>query len=70
MATTTMLNPQVVSNPAENLTLQLSRIIRASRQRTFDAWTRPENIRQWFGGNRTIGEVEIDPRKGGGAVGY
>jgi uncharacterized protein YndB with AHSA1/START domain len=60
-----MLNPQVVSNPAENLTLQLSRIIRASRQRTFDAWTRPENIRQWFGGNRTIGEVEIDPRKGG-----
>jgi uncharacterized protein YndB with AHSA1/START domain len=65
MATTTMANPQVVSNPAENLKLQLSRVIRASRQRVFDAWTRPENMRQWFGPNRTIASLEIDPRKNG-----
>jgi uncharacterized protein YndB with AHSA1/START domain len=65
MATTTMANPPVNSNPAENLKLQISRVIRASRQRTFDAWTRPDYIRQWFGGPRTVTEVETDPREGG-----
>ena len=65
MATTTMANPQVVSNPAENLKVQLSRVIRASRQRVFDAWTRPENIRQWFGPNRTIANLEADARRDG-----
>jgi uncharacterized protein YndB with AHSA1/START domain len=65
MATTTMANPVVVSNPAENLKLQLSRVIRASRQRVFDAWTRPENMRQWFGPNRTIVNLEINPGKDG-----
>jgi|SRR5579871_1697903 len=62
---TTMANPQVVSSSAENLKLQLTRVIRASRQRTFDAWTRPENMRQWFGPNRTIANLEINPRKDG-----
>jgi uncharacterized protein YndB with AHSA1/START domain len=65
MATTTMVNPPVDSNPTENLKVQINRVIRASRQRTFDAWTRPENIRQWFGGCRTVAEVETDPRNGG-----
>ena len=65
MATTTMVNPPVDSNPSENLKLQLTRVIRASRQRTFDAWTRPENMRQWFGPNRTIANLEINPRKDG-----
>jgi uncharacterized protein YndB with AHSA1/START domain len=41
-------------------------VIRASRQRTFDAWTRPDYIRQWFGpGSKTVAEVETDPREGG-----
>ena len=65
MATTTMINPQVDSNPAEDLKIQITRVIRASRQRVFDAWTRPENIRQWFGPNRTIGDLEINPREDG-----
>ena len=65
MATTTMVNPPVDSNPSENLKVQISRVIRASRQRTFDAWTRPENMRQWFGPNRTIANLEINPRKDG-----
>lgn len=65
MATTTMANPQIDSSPAENLKLQASRVIRASRQRVFDAWTRPENMRQWFGPNRTIANLEINPRKDG-----
>jgi uncharacterized protein YndB with AHSA1/START domain len=29
--------------------LEIVRVIKASRQRVFDAWTRPEMIRQWFG---------------------
>ena len=65
MATTTMVNPPVDSNPAENLKLQISRVIRATRQRTFDAWTRPENMRQWFGPNRTIANLEINAHKDG-----
>ncbi len=62
---TTMVNPLVDSTPAENLKIQLSRVIRASRQRTFDAWTRPENMRRWFGPHRTIAKLEIDPSKDG-----
>jgi uncharacterized protein YndB with AHSA1/START domain len=65
MATTTMVNPPVDSNPAEDLKVQISRVIRATRQRTFDAWTRPENMRQWFGPNRTIANLEINPHKDG-----
>lgn len=34
---------------AENLKLRLSRVIKTSRQRVFDAWTRPEFIQEWFG---------------------
>jgi uncharacterized protein YndB with AHSA1/START domain len=29
------------------LTLTLERTIRASRQRVWDAWTTPEQLRQW-----------------------
>ena len=65
MATTTMVNPPVDSKPAENLKLQISRVIRATRQRTIDAWTRPENMRQWFGPNRTIANLEINAHKDG-----
>ena len=65
MATTTMVNPPVDSIPSENQKMQIIRVIRASRQRTFDAWTRPENMRQWFGPNRTIANLEINPRKDG-----
>jgi uncharacterized protein YndB with AHSA1/START domain len=46
--------------------VQLSRLIRASRQRAFDAWTRPEYIRQWFGpADKTVSEVEVDARENG-----
>jgi uncharacterized protein YndB with AHSA1/START domain len=48
------------------LKLQVSRVIRASRQRAFDAWTRPEYIRQWFGPpDKTVSNVETDAREGG-----
>jgi uncharacterized protein YndB with AHSA1/START domain len=48
------------------LKLELTRVIKASRQRVFDAWTRPEMIRQWFGpGRMTVPETETDARVDG-----
>ena len=49
-----------------NLTLELRRSFRASPERLFEAWTNPDEIRQWFGpeGVRVI-DVEIDLRAGG-----
>lgn len=50
----------------KGLTLELTRVIKASRQRVFDAWTRPEFIRQWFGpAEKECSAVELDPRVGG-----
>lgn len=40
--------PEVVSAP-QDLRLELTRVIKAPRARVFDAWTRPEMIRLWFG---------------------
>jgi glutathione S-transferase len=46
--------------------LTLTRTIRASRQRVFDAFVKPELLRQWFGprGYAIVGAT-IDPRVGG-----
>lgn len=53
-------------NAGENLKLEVKRVIQASRQRVFDAWTRPEMIRQWFGpGNKVIKDASADARVGG-----
>lgn len=57
--TMTKENPQA-------LTLQLRRVIKGSRQRVFEAWTRPELLRQWFGpAARTVAEVSCDLRVNG-----
>ena len=45
----------------------MTRVIRASRRRVFDAWVRPDFIRQWFAPeNLAVTEAEIDLREGGG----
>ena len=51
----------------KNIQLEITRVIRASRQRVFDAWTRPEYVRQWFspGGNKTVQDAAMDLRVGG-----
>lgn len=51
----------------KNIQLEITRVIRASRQRVFDAWTRPEYVRQWFspGGTRTVQDAAMDLRVGG-----
>jgi uncharacterized protein YndB with AHSA1/START domain len=44
----------------------MTRSFAASRERVFDAWTKPELLRRWFGGQGfTIPECEIDLRPGG-----
>lgn len=55
--------PAAASAP---LRLELTRVIAAPRQRVFDAWTRPEIIRQWFGPEGYITPtVKTDPKVGG-----
>ena len=56
-----------VQDVTKNIQLEITRVIRASRQRVFDAWTRPENVRRWFspGGNKTVGDAAMDLRVGG-----
>lgn len=50
----------------ENVKLRVSRVIRAKRERVFEAWTKPEIIRQWFGpGNLTVASASVDFRVGG-----
>lgn len=38
---------------------------RASPQRVFDAWTNPDELKQWFGSTTTALEVYVDCRVGG-----
>lgn len=47
--------------------LNLTRVIRAPRDRVFAAWTDPELLKQWWGpGPVTCPEAEVDLREGGG----
>jgi uncharacterized protein YndB with AHSA1/START domain len=44
----------------------MTRSFAAPRERVFDAWTKPELVKRWFGGaGFTIPECEIDLRPGG-----
>ena len=50
----------------KGLKLEIVRVIKASRQRVFDAWTRPEMIRAWFGpGGMAIQETVADSKVDG-----
>src|SRR5579871_2820254 len=50
----------------EAVKLEIVRVIRASRQRVFDAWTRPETIRQWFTpGTMKVVDAGMDACVGG-----
>jgi len=50
----------------ENLFVEVRRTFPVSRERLFDAWTDPEEARQWFGGEGcNIRELKMDVRPGG-----
>lgn len=50
----------------ENLKLELSRVIKTSRQRAFAAWTQREELMRWFApGVMQATAIDVDPRVGG-----
>lgn len=50
----------------KRLKAEIRRVIRASRQRVFEAWTKPEEIMKWWGAaNSKILGAETDVRLGG-----
>jgi uncharacterized protein YndB with AHSA1/START domain len=56
----------IETSNAENLSLQVSRVIKASRARVFAAWTEPELMLRWFApGPMQPRTVDIDLREGG-----
>ncbi len=56
----------VEQSAAQGLTLTMTRVIRAPRERVFSAWLRPETIRLWFGPeHRAVADVQVDDRVGG-----
>lgn len=51
---------------AENLKLELRKVIGAPRAKVFEAWTSPRVIAKWFGpAEMTAPEVDVDFRVGG-----
>jgi uncharacterized protein YndB with AHSA1/START domain len=50
----------------ERLQLEVRRVVRASRQRIFAAWTTPEQFQKWFGpSNISVLHAEADAEEGG-----
>jgi len=51
---------------SDTLKVHVSRVVRASRERVFDAWTKPEQMKQWMGPTGwQVPELEADVRVGG-----
>ncbi len=70
MTTTTGDRTMAPTDPTRNpetLSVNVSRFIRASRQRVFDAWVKPELRRKWWRTHRGEGltACEVDARVGG-----
>ncbi len=51
----------------ENITLQMTRLIKAPRERVFEAWTNPEQLKIWFrpDAKLVLPQVKTDLRVGG-----
>jgi uncharacterized protein YndB with AHSA1/START domain len=60
----TLATPE--AKAGENLKVEIRQVIRASRQRVFEAWTRPEEMRKWLApGPLTVVAAETEVRTGG-----
>jgi uncharacterized protein YndB with AHSA1/START domain len=61
--------PQDPSNPGApppSVTLIVRKTIRATPERLFDAWTRPEELKQWWGPQSvTCIDAKVQPEVGG-----
>lgn len=53
--------------PTTETTIYLKRTFKAPREQVFNAWTKPDTLKQWFAaGDDYAGSVaEVDPRVGG-----
>jgi uncharacterized protein YndB with AHSA1/START domain len=51
----------------ENLTLEITRLIKAPRERVFEAWIDPEQLKKWFGpdDDLVVPLAKVDLRVGG-----
>lgn len=59
---------KVEVTPSSDRELVISRIIDASREKLFRAWTNPELIKRWFApAPWTTSDAEVDVRPGGGS---
>src|SRR4051812_26535329 len=46
--------------------VEVRRTIRAPRQRVYDAWTKPEELKRWHApGPMTVARADMEPRVGG-----
>lgn len=60
----TLATPEVKTG--ESLKVEIRRVIRASRQRVFAAWTNPEELKKWLApGQMTVVSAETEPQVGG-----
>jgi uncharacterized protein YndB with AHSA1/START domain len=58
-------NSMTVTTPSD-LEIVMTRVFDAPRRKVFDAWTKPELLRQWFGRRGDVLSVcEVDLRVGG-----
>lgn len=61
-----MASEAMVQEQGTDLRLEMVRVIKAKRERVFAAWTQPEMIQGWFGGDRMqTSAVEVDLKVGG-----
>ena len=52
---------EIILAPPAHHEIVIERVLPASRQRVFDAWTRPEHIMQWWGPHGFTGlQCELD----------
>src|SRR6266852_2787555 len=57
----------ITMKTAEDLTLEIKRLIKAPRERVFEAWTDPEQLKKWFGpdDDMVVPLAKVDLRVGG-----
>ena len=57
----------MITKTAENLRLEIKRLIKAPRERVFAAWTDPELLKKWFGPDDdfVVPLAKVDLRAGG-----
>jgi uncharacterized protein YndB with AHSA1/START domain len=63
---TSLVDAASVQGAGRGPKVEIVRVIKASKQRVFDAWTRPEMVRQWFRAGEThVSDASLDVRKDG-----